>query len=220
MAGCVWEPRAVAPGIFAVEGNAMVVAEELGLDYEDVFIDFDYNEPFAPVGGGSDGTTASAWVTKECANILKKRILEAAIENAENPPPPSGFGPPQKPEPNPLKGYTPEDLDMGDGNVYVKSDPGKALPLAKAVGQAHLFADLPGQAPHGALGHGHGKISRHHEHGDVRGGSGYGDRRSGNTPVRRGCGSRKGNPDDIARKPDRTGNEFQHRVPASGRFLL
>ncbi len=134
-------------GIFAVEGNAMVVAEELGLDYEDVFIDFDYNEPFAPVGGGSDGTTASAWVTKECANILKKRILEAAIENAENPPPPSGFGPPQKPEPNPLKGYTPEDLDMGDGNVYVKSDPGKALPLAKAVGQAHLFATYQGRPP-------------------------------------------------------------------------
>ena len=69
----------------------MVVAEELGLKYEDVSIDFDYKEPFAPVGGGSDGTTASAWVTKECANILKKRILEAAIENANNPPAAGGM---------------------------------------------------------------------------------------------------------------------------------
>ena len=114
-------------GIYAVEGNAMVVAEELGLKYEDVYIDFDYNEPFAPVGGGSDGTTASAWVTKECANILKKRILEAAIENANNPPAPVGFGfgPPRKPAPSPLKGYKPDDLDMADGNVYVKSDPAK-----------------------------------------------------------------------------------------------
>jgi len=136
-------------GIFAVEGNAMVVAEELGLKYEDVHIDFDYKEPFAPVGGGSDGTTASAWVTKECANILKKRILEAAIENANNPPAPSGFGfgPPQKPAPSPLKGYTPDDLDMKDGNVYVKSDPSKAAPLDQAVGQAHLFAIYQGRPP-------------------------------------------------------------------------
>jgi CO/xanthine dehydrogenase Mo-binding subunit len=136
-------------GIYAVEGNAMVVAEELGLNYEDVYIDFDYNEPFAPVGGGSDGTTASAWVTKECANILKKRILEAAIENANNPPAPGGFGfgPPKKPEPSPLKGYKPEDLDMADGNVYVKSDPGKTVPLARAVGNAHLFATYQGRPP-------------------------------------------------------------------------
>jgi CO/xanthine dehydrogenase Mo-binding subunit len=136
-------------GIYAVEGNAMVVAEELGLKYEDVNIDFDYNEPFAPVGGGSDGTTASAWVTKECANILKKRILEAAIENANNPPAPSGFsfGPPRKQEPSPLKGYTPDDLDMKDGNVYVKSDESKSVPLAQAVGQAHLFATYQGRPP-------------------------------------------------------------------------
>ncbi len=136
-------------GIYAVEGNAMVVAEELGLKYEDIFIDFDYKEPFAPVGGGSDGTTASAWVTKECVNILKKRILEAAIENANNPPAPGGFGfgAPKEPTPSPLKGYRPEDLDMKDGNVYVKSDPSKAVPLARAVGQAHLFATYSGRPP-------------------------------------------------------------------------
>ena len=136
-------------GIYAVEGNAMVVAEELGLKYEDVDIDFDYSEPFAPVGGGSDGTTASAWVTKECANILKKRILEAAIDNAENPPAMGGFsfGPAKKAAPSPLKGYKPEDLDMKDGNVYVKSDPSKSVPLARAVGQAHLFATYSGRPP-------------------------------------------------------------------------
>ncbi len=137
-------------GIFAVEGNAMVVAEELGLKYEDVSIDFDYKEPFAPVGGGSDGTTASAWVTKECANILKKRILEAAIENANNPPAAGGFGGfggGAPVAPSPLKGYKPEDLDMKGGNVFVKSDPDKAVPLARAVGQAHLFATFSGKPP-------------------------------------------------------------------------
>jgi xanthine dehydrogenase molybdenum-binding subunit len=136
-------------GIFAVEGNAMVVAEELGLKYEDVSIDFDYKEPFAPVGGGSDGTTASAWVTKECANILKKRILEAAIENANNPPAAGGFsfGPPQAAAPSPFKGLKSEDLDMKGGNVYIKSDPSKTVPLARAVGQAHLFATFSGKPP-------------------------------------------------------------------------
>ena len=52
-------------GIYAVEANAMVVAEELGLEYEDIAVDFDYRETFTPVGGGADGTTASAWAMKE-----------------------------------------------------------------------------------------------------------------------------------------------------------
>jgi CO/xanthine dehydrogenase Mo-binding subunit len=135
-------------GIFAVEGNAMVVAEELGLKYDDVSIDFDYKEPFAPVGGGSDGTTASAWVTKECANILKTKILEAAIENANNAQSGSlgGFGGGKTP-PGPFKGLKPEDLDMKNGSVFVKSDPGKAVPLARAVGQAHLIATYSGKPP-------------------------------------------------------------------------
>jgi CO/xanthine dehydrogenase Mo-binding subunit len=136
-------------GIYAVEGNAMVVAEELGLRYEDIDIDFDYKEPFAPVGGGSDGTTASAWVTKECANILKKRILEAAVENANNPPAPGGFGgfgAPKQAAPNPFKGMKPEDLDMADGKVIVKADPGKGMPLGQAV-RTHLFATYSGRPP-------------------------------------------------------------------------
>jgi CO/xanthine dehydrogenase Mo-binding subunit len=136
-------------GIYAVEGNAMVVAEELGLKYEDVIIDFDYKEPFAPVGGGSDGTTASAWVTKECANILKKRILEAAIENANNPPAAGGFGGggSKQAAPSPLKGFKLEDLDMKGGNVFVRSDPSKSVPLGRAVGQANLFATYSGKPP-------------------------------------------------------------------------
>ncbi len=88
-------------GIYAVEANARVVAEELGLEYSDIVVDFDYREKFTPVGGGSDGTTASSWAMKECANILKQKILEAAIDEANNPPPPSmfSFGKPQEPAP-------------------------------------------------------------------------------------------------------------------------
>ncbi|NLO48109.1 MAG: xanthine dehydrogenase family protein molybdopterin-binding subunit [Clostridiales bacterium] len=145
-------------GIFAVECNAMVVAEELGLQYEDISIDFDYKETFTPVGGGSDGTTASSWAMKECANILKQKILEAAIEEAENPPPPSmfgGFGAPQGP--NPFKGLKPEDLDLADGKVVVKADPAKGLPIAQAT-QKNIFATYSGRPPAAIWSLGMGKM--------------------------------------------------------------
>lgn len=144
-------------GVFAVEANAMVVAEELGLNYEDIKIDFDYREKFTPVGGGSDGTTASAWVTKECANILKQKILEAAIEEAENPPPPSmfSFGMPQPP--SPFKGLKPEDLDMADGKVFVKADPSKSVPLRQATSK-NLFATYSGMPPLALWTQGMGKM--------------------------------------------------------------
>ena len=147
-------------GIYAVEGNAMVVAEELGLRFEDLSIDFDYRETFTPVGGGSDGTTASAWATKECANLLKKEILESAIRNADNPPAPGGFGGfggGGQAAPSPFKGLKPADLDMKDGNVYVKSDPSKAVPLARAVGQSNLFATFSGRPPTALWATGMGK---------------------------------------------------------------
>ena len=64
----------------------MTVAEELGLEYKDIRIDLDHHEIYRPFGGGSDGSTASSWAMKECANKLKKLILDTAIEEANNPP--------------------------------------------------------------------------------------------------------------------------------------
>ena len=87
---------------------------------------------------------------KECANKLKKLILEAAVEEANNPPDAGGFGGfggfGAKKAPNPFKGLKPEDLDMKDGKVVVKADPGKGLPLAQAV-RANLFATYSGRPP-------------------------------------------------------------------------
>ncbi len=137
-------------GHFGLEANAMVIAEELGLEYKDIRIDFDHHEIYRPFGGGSDGSTASSWAIKECANKLKKLILETAVEEANNPPAPMGFGmmggPGAKQAPNPFKGLKPEDLDMQDGKVVVKNDPGKGLPLAQAV-RANLFATYSGRPP-------------------------------------------------------------------------
>ncbi len=144
-------------GIYAVEGNAMVVAEELGLRYEDISIDFDYRETFTPVGGGSDGTTASAWAMKETANLLKKQILEAAIRAANNPPAQSMFA--KAPAaPSPFKGLSLDDLDIQDGNIFVKSDPGKSLPLARATAGAYLVATFSGRPPNAIWSIGMGKM--------------------------------------------------------------
>jgi CO/xanthine dehydrogenase Mo-binding subunit len=137
-------------GHYGLECNAMVIAEELGLEYEDISIDLDHHEIYRPYGGGSDGSTASSWAMKECANKLKKLILETAIEEANNPPAPTGFGMMggfgKEQPPNPLKGLKPEDLDMKDGKVIVKADPEKGLPLAQAV-RANLFATYSGRPP-------------------------------------------------------------------------
>jgi CO/xanthine dehydrogenase Mo-binding subunit len=138
-------------GHYGLEANAMTVAEELGLEYKDIRIDLDHHEIYRPFGGGSDGSTASSWAMKECANILKQRILESAIEEAKNPPAPGGFGmmggPGAKQQaPNPFKGLKPEDLDMQGGKVVVKADPSKGLPLGQAV-RANLFATYSGRPP-------------------------------------------------------------------------
>jgi len=133
-------------GIYAVECNVMVIAEELGLEYDDVVVDFDYKETFTPVGGGSDGTTASAWAMKECANILKKQIIEAAIEEAAKPPMPGMFGPRGPQEPSILKGREPEELDLAGGRVVLKSDPSKGVPLGAAVTR-NLVATYSGRPP-------------------------------------------------------------------------
>jgi CO/xanthine dehydrogenase Mo-binding subunit len=135
-------------GHYGLEANAMTVAEELGLEYEDIRIDFDSHEIYRPYGGGSDGSTASSWAMKECAHKLKKLILETAIGEANNPPAPPGFsmGGPAKQPPNPFKGLKPEDLYMEGGKVIIKSDPGKSLSLAQAV-RANLFATYSGNPP-------------------------------------------------------------------------
>ncbi|MDR0838656.1 MAG: molybdopterin-dependent oxidoreductase [Oscillospiraceae bacterium] len=137
-------------GIYAVECNAMVVAEELGLEYSDVAIDFDYREIFTPVGGGSDGSTASAWAMKECANILKRNILEAAVEQIKNPPAPSmfGFGAPEDPaQKNAFEGITSADeLDLVGGRVVRRDDNTRGKPLGVAVA-ANVFATFSGRPP-------------------------------------------------------------------------
>jgi len=125
-------------GHYGLECNAMVIAEELGIGFDDVQIVNNFHESYRPFGGGSDGSTASSWSMKECANKLKKLILEAVIEEAASAPAAGGGmmggfgGPATKPAPNPFIGLKPEALDIVDGRVIVKADPSQGMPLAQA----------------------------------------------------------------------------------------
>ena len=104
-------------GAYAADACALVVAEELGAKVEDVILLYDNKALFTPVGGGSDGTSASAWVMKEAAVACKKALLELAAQNR-------AFVE--------LKAK-PEDLDTKDTMVYLKSDPGKSFPFGKFI---------------------------------------------------------------------------------------
>jgi CO/xanthine dehydrogenase Mo-binding subunit len=101
-------------GVYAADACALVVAEEMGAKVEDVILLYDNKAIFTPVGGGSDGTTASAWVMKEAAVRCKKLLLELAAKSRD-------FN------------VKPEDLDTKDTMVYLKSNPSKAFPFGKFI---------------------------------------------------------------------------------------
>ena len=60
-------------GWFGTECFTMIIAEELGLEYEDICVDYDYRAEHTDEAGGSDGVTGQGWIVKECANLLKKK---------------------------------------------------------------------------------------------------------------------------------------------------
>jgi CO/xanthine dehydrogenase Mo-binding subunit len=99
-------------GVYAADACALVVAEELGAKVEDVILLYDNKALFTPVGGGSDGTSASAWVMKEAAVACKKALLELAAIKFK---------------------AKPEDLDTKDTMVYLKSDPSKTYPMGQLI---------------------------------------------------------------------------------------
>ena len=99
-------------GVYSADACALVVAEELGAKVEDVILLYDDKAIFTPVGGGSDGSTASAWVMKEAAVACKKTLLQLAAKKFR---------------------AKPEDLETRDTRVYLKSDPGKSFPFGKFI---------------------------------------------------------------------------------------
>jgi CO/xanthine dehydrogenase Mo-binding subunit len=130
-------------GMFAVEAVAMVVAEETGAKWEDVVIQHDAKSTFQPVGGGSDGTTAAAWVMKEAAAKLRNLILEEAAAT--------------------LRAKA-EDLDIKDSVIFLKSDPSRTLTFAQLRApstsniQSYLSVAVNGRPPTSVWSAGSGRI--------------------------------------------------------------
>ncbi|MDR0862560.1 MAG: molybdopterin-dependent oxidoreductase [Oscillospiraceae bacterium] len=143
-------------GWFGTECFTMIIAEELGLEFDDISVDYDYRAKHTDEAGGSDGVTGQGWIVKECANLLKARILESAAKEAQKTT--TGFGPFVMPKmPSPLMGYAAEDLEMMDGKVFVKSDPSKFVPFAQATSET-ITADYGGGSPKSAWTTGFGRV--------------------------------------------------------------
>ena len=132
-------------GWFGTECFTMIAAEELGLNFDDICVDYDYRAQHTDEAGGSDGVTGHGWIVKECANQLKQKILDAAVREAQTEK--KRMGPMIIPMPeSPLKGYTADELDIMDGKVFAKSDPSKFVPFS-AVTTDTLVADVKGCPP-------------------------------------------------------------------------
>lgn len=144
-------------GFFGTECYTMIIAEELGIGFDDVCVDYDSRAKHSDGAGGTDGVTGQGWIVKECANKLKRKILEAAVREANNdevvP-----YGPfTRYVGISPLKGCTPDELDIVDGDIIVKSDPDRSIPLSKATPEC-LTAEYTGHSPEAAWGKGYGRI--------------------------------------------------------------
>jgi xanthine dehydrogenase molybdenum-binding subunit len=119
-----------------------IVADEIGLRYDDVKIEFkEYFSFDAMYPAGSMGTMTNSYGLVWNAWAMKKLILEYALK----PMPPKGgypgFSPP--PTPSPFAGKTIDDLDIKEGIIFEKANPGNTLPLQKLV-SAYVAGFLEG----------------------------------------------------------------------------
>ena len=133
-------------GWFGTECFTMIIAEELGLEYEDICVDYDYRAEHTDEAGGSDGVTGKGWIVKECANKLKDKILEAAVRHAQGLSGRNVGSFARRPFDSPIKGCKAEELDIMDGKIFVKDDPSKFIPFSQATPET-ITADYGGHSP-------------------------------------------------------------------------
>lgn len=106
-----------------------IVADELGLRYEDVnieFREFTGFEGLAPQN--SQGTPANSIGLVLNARAMKKVILECALKPITDPMTTS-FDPPEF-KPSPFEGKTIEELDIRYGIIFEKANPGNTLAVS------------------------------------------------------------------------------------------
>lgn len=90
----------------------MIAAEELGVKLEDITIKR-VDSAYTPVDPGTYGsrvTILAGQATQKAAREAKKQLLEAAAKNWK---------------------VKPDDIEIKEGTVFVRSDPGKSMPFSR-----------------------------------------------------------------------------------------
>jgi len=112
-------------GVSAVTAYAQIVADELGVNYEDVsfrpFYDVTY---FLAVPGASKNLTSNGYVVRKAARLAKQKLLELATKTGDY------STHIYKP---PFEGMKPADLNVKDSIVYVKADPKRKATVKEVV---------------------------------------------------------------------------------------
>jgi xanthine dehydrogenase molybdenum-binding subunit len=118
-----------------------IVADELGLRYEDVKIEykeyafFDANPP-----SGSSGSTTNTPGLVLNARAMKKKLLEYALQPRPAP------MPALRPRPSPFQGKTIEELDVRDGVIFEKANPKNKVPV-QTITSAHTKMMMGDEGP-------------------------------------------------------------------------
>ena len=113
-------------GVNAETSYCQIAADELGMRMEDVFyrphLDTGF---FAMTPDSSTNMSINGFAIRNAARKLKRTILEEATR-------PSGVTP-RGQYPAAFPGLKPDDLEMKDSTIYVKTDPSRRMSLADFV---------------------------------------------------------------------------------------
>lgn len=113
-------------GVDAENSYCQIAADELGMRLEDVHYNPRFDPGFHPNSPDSASSMSiNGWAVRHAARILKQKILESAS---------SPTAPTQRGSYQPaFRDTKPEELDIKDSVIFVKSDPSRQMSLADFV---------------------------------------------------------------------------------------
>ncbi len=121
--------QAADNGVDAEGSYCQIAADELGFRLQDVnYNPHQYRGFYRMTPDSSTNMSVNGWAVRHAARILKQKILESAT----SPSSPTQRGSFQPAFPN----TKPEDLDIQDSVIFVKSDPGRKMSMADFVRMA------------------------------------------------------------------------------------
>ncbi len=113
-------------GVNAETAYCQIASDELGMRVEDVFYKAQLDSGFyAMTPDSSTNMSVNGFAVRNAARLLKRKILEAAVNPSGKTP--RGSYPPAFP------GYQPDELDIRESVIYVIADPAKRMSLADFV---------------------------------------------------------------------------------------